>query len=173
MYVFKNSIYDLDLAGRWIVFTWIITLINISLPIFTFNGTVTRQETSSGKIKLPTFLHTIWKAQKTRYIICHSEVDSHRPISLLPIKSKLFEKLILKRLKPIIADKLLVPTHQFGFRKSHSTIDQVHHVTDIIEKTLEKACALLSYLTLHKLSTQYGIEAYFLNWGDLFPIISI
>jgi hypothetical protein len=51
--------------------------------------------------------------------------------------SKLFEKLILKRLKPIIAEKHLVPTHQFGFRKNHTTIDQVHRITDIIEKTLE------------------------------------
>jgi hypothetical protein len=66
-----------------------------------------------------------------------SEMKSYRPISLLPIMTKLFEKLILKRLKPIIAEKHLVPTHQFGFRKNHSTIDQAHRITDIIEKTLE------------------------------------
>jgi hypothetical protein len=78
--------------------------------------------------------------------------------------SKLFEKLILKRLKPIIAEKHLVPTHQFGFRKNHLTIDQVHRITDIIEKTLQnKGVALLSFLTLHKLPTEYGIEAYFIN----------
>jgi hypothetical protein len=86
-----------------------------------------------------------------------SEVESYRPIALLPIMSKLFEKLILKRLKPIIAEKHLVPTHQFGFRKNHKKIDQMHHIIDIFEKT--KACALLSFLTLHKLSTEYGIEA--------------
>jgi hypothetical protein len=34
-----------------------------------------------------------------------SEMESYRPISFLPIMSKLFEKLVLKRLKPIIADK--------------------------------------------------------------------
>jgi hypothetical protein len=73
-------------------------------------------------------------------------------VSLLPIMSKLFEKLILKRLKSIIAEKHLVPTHQFGF--------QFHRITDIIEKSLETmACALLSFLTLHKLPTEYGIEA--------------
>jgi hypothetical protein len=66
-----------------------------------------------------------------------SEMESYRPISLLPIMSKLFEKLIPKRLKPIIADKHLVPKHQFAFRKNHSTIDQVHRITDIIAKTLE------------------------------------
>jgi hypothetical protein len=42
-----------------------------------------------------------------------SERESYQPISLLPVMSKL----ILKRLKPIIAEKHLVPMHQFGFRK--------------------------------------------------------
>jgi hypothetical protein len=46
-----------------------------------------------------------------------SEVESYQPISLLPIMSKLFEKLILKHLKPITAEKHLVSIHQFGFRK--------------------------------------------------------
>jgi hypothetical protein len=46
-----------------------------------------------------------------------SEVESYRPISLLPIMSKLFEKLILKGLKPFIEEKHLVPKHQFGCRK--------------------------------------------------------
>jgi hypothetical protein len=61
-----------------------------------------------------------------RSTVCSSsEVESYRPISLLPIMSKLFEKLILKRLKRlkrlnIINEKHLVPTHQFGFRNNHS-----------------------------------------------------
>lgn len=52
-----------------------------------------------------------------------NETASYRPISLLPIVSKLFEKLLLKRLKPIIEIKNLIPAHQFGFRNKHSTID--------------------------------------------------
>jgi hypothetical protein len=51
--------------------------------------------------------------------------------------SKVFEKLILKRLKPIINEKHLVSTHQLGFRNNHSTTVQIHRITDIIEKTLE------------------------------------
>lgn len=66
------------------------------------------------------------------------EVSSYRPISLLPVVSKLHEKLFLKRLKVIIEQKELIPPHQFGFRESHSTIDQVHRITNIIEKSLEK-----------------------------------
>lgn len=65
------------------------------------------------------------------------ETTSYRPISLLPVTSKLFEKLLLKRLKPIIDKKKLIPDHQFGFRNNHSTIDQVHRITNIIEKSLE------------------------------------
>jgi hypothetical protein len=72
-----------------------------------------------------------------------SEVESYQPISLLPIMSKLFEKLMLKRLKPIINEKHLVSTYQFGFRNNHSTIDQIHRITDVIEKMLEskRACS--------------------------------
>ena len=65
-------------------------------------------------------------------------VASYRPISLLPSLSKLLEKLLLKRLKPIIERKNLIPEHQFGFRNKHSTIDQVHRVINVISKALEE-----------------------------------
>lgn len=66
------------------------------------------------------------------------EVSSYMPISLLPVISKLFEKLLLKRMKPIIEIKKLIPSHLIGFRNSHSTIDQVHRITNKIEKALEE-----------------------------------
>jgi hypothetical protein len=66
------------------------------------------------------------------------EITSYRPISLLPVLSKLFEKLLLKRLKPILEAKKIIPTHQFGFQHKHSTIDQVRNITTLIEKTLEE-----------------------------------
>lgn len=73
------------------------------------------------------------------------ETSSYRPISLLPVMGKLFEKLLLKRLKPIIERKHLIPNHQFGFRNQHSTIDQVHRITNIIEQALEekKVCSTI------------------------------
>ena len=67
-----------------------------------------------------------------------TEVVSYRPITLLPLLSKLFEKLILERLKPILDEKQIIQTHQFGFRHSHSTTDQVHRITTLIEKTSEE-----------------------------------
>jgi hypothetical protein len=43
---------------------------------------------------------------------------------LLPIVSKLFEKLFLKRLLPLFEHNKLIHTHQFGFRLRHSTTPQ-------------------------------------------------
>jgi hypothetical protein len=40
-----------------------------------------------------------------------------RPISLLPILSKVYEKRLLSRLLPIIENRRLIPDHQFGFRQ--------------------------------------------------------
>jgi predicted metallopeptidase len=73
------------------------------------------------------------------------DATSYRPISLLPVLSKLFEKLLLKRLKLIIEEKKLIPDHQFGFRNQHSTVDQVHRNTTIIEQSLEekKVCSTI------------------------------
>jgi hypothetical protein len=52
--------------------------------------------------------------------------------------SKIFEKAVLKRLHPILEDNGILPDHQFGFRQKHSTIEQVHRITEIINGTLEK-----------------------------------
>lgn len=68
----------------------------------------------------------------------HTLVESYRPIALLPIMSKLYEKLIASRLRAVMDKYDLIPNHQFGFRCSHSTIDQVHRITNVIEKSLEE-----------------------------------
>ena len=66
-----------------------------------------------------------------------SDPKSYRPISLLPVASKLLESLFLKRLMPIIDEKKIIPQHQFGFRKNHSTIEQVHRLVEEILKCFE------------------------------------
>lgn len=65
------------------------------------------------------------------------EASSYRPISLLPMLSKLFEKLFLKRLKPQLEGLNIIPEHQFGFREQHATIEQVHRVVEQINNTFE------------------------------------
>lgn len=60
-------------------------------------------------------------------------VNSYRPISLLPAISKIFEKILIGRMKP----ELKIPDHQFGFRTSHSAVQQVHRIVGKIEEVLE------------------------------------
>ena len=64
-------------------------------------------------------------------------VTSYRPISLLPILSKIFEIVIKNKLNHIITSNNLIPQHQFGFRKNHGTIEQVNRVTSEIREAIE------------------------------------
>lgn len=53
------------------------------------------------------------------------EVTSYQPNSLLPLISNVLEKLLLKRLKPILIGSDVIPDHQFGFRQWHFTLQQI------------------------------------------------
>lgn len=64
------------------------------------------------------------------------ETSSYRPISLLSQLSKILEKLILKRLRSTNSIEEILPSHQFGFRRQHSTVQQCHRITSIISKAL-------------------------------------
>jgi hypothetical protein len=57
---------------------------------------------------------------------------------LLPILSKVFEKMLLKRLIKIIEETKALPDSQFGFRSKHSTIHQIHRIVDKISFSLEE-----------------------------------
>ena len=65
-------------------------------------------------------------------------VKSYRPISLLPILSKVMELRFLKEITPFVERKRLIPDHQFGFRKKHGTVEQVHRVVDIINTAFDE-----------------------------------
>lgn len=65
-------------------------------------------------------------------------LSSYRPISLLPVFSKVFERLFQKRMLPIIENLNIIPDHQFGFRHKHGTPEQCHRVVEVIRESLEK-----------------------------------
>jgi hypothetical protein len=62
---------------------------------------------------------------------------SYRPISLLSILSKVYEKLLLHRLLPIIENRRVLPDHHFDFRQQHSIIHQTHRIVHKINEALE------------------------------------
>jgi len=63
--------------------------------------------------------------------------SSYRPISLLPTFAKLFEKLILHRISPLIDQQNILPKSQFGFRRKHNTTQQIHRIVDKISSSFE------------------------------------
>ena len=52
-------------------------------------------------------------------------IENYRPISVLPILSKLFEKSMYNRLKHFIEENLFLSPFQFGFRNRTSTEDAI------------------------------------------------
>jgi hypothetical protein len=65
-----------------------------------------------------------------------NELTSYRPISLLLTVFKVFEKILLKRLVPMVEDNRFIPIHQFGFRQRHYTIEQTYRIVRRIYEAL-------------------------------------
>jgi hypothetical protein len=76
-------------------------------------------------------------------------LTSNRPISFLPIVSKVVEKLLLARLLPIVEHNVLIPSHQFGFRQRHSTTEQTQRIVHKINEAFEhKAYCSAAFLDI-------------------------
>ena len=79
------------------------------------------------------------------------KLDNYRPISTLPVFSKLFEKLLYKRLYSFLVSKNVLYENQFGFRKNHSTSHAINHsVNYVVSKIEEKKHVIGIFLDLSK-----------------------
>ena len=65
-------------------------------------------------------------------------LGNYRPVSVLPIFSKIFEKVIYSRLYSFMTSMNVIYENQFGFRKNHSTSHAINYSTDKIRKEIEK-----------------------------------
>ena len=64
-------------------------------------------------------------------------IKNYRPISLLPIFGKLFEKMIFKSLYNHLIQNDLISSKQSGFIKGDSTINQLLSITDMINSSFD------------------------------------
>ena len=53
-------------------------------------------------------------------------LDNYRPVSVIPIFAKNFEKVIYRRLHSFFSATKIIYVKQFGFRKNHSTSHAVN-----------------------------------------------
>ena len=63
-----------------------------------------------------------------------TNLNNYRPISLLPVLSKVLEKVINKQITTKLDELHLIDDDQYGFRPGHSTEDAVIKFIDYIEK---------------------------------------
>ena len=74
---------------------------------------------------------------------CES-VQNYRPISILSFTSKLFEKLMYKRLISFLSMNEVLVDNQFGFRKGFSTSDAIVQFLDSIYNDLNSNCSSIA-----------------------------
>lgn len=75
-------------------------------------------------LRIGYFLHQ-WKEAQIVMLPKSSKpthhITSHRPISLLPVLSKVFAKLLLKRPQTVLDRREIIPDLKFGLWKKHGT----------------------------------------------------
>ena len=77
--------------------------------------------------------------------------SNYRPISLLPIFSKVLEKILYEELLSFLENHKILNPLQFGFRRKHSTYMPLAHMYDQVTQILEaKEVACTLYLDLKK-----------------------
>ena len=66
------------------------------------------------------------------------KVNNYRPISLLSVVSKVFERCVYKYIHNFIHDNQLLSQHQSGFREGDSTINQLLYIMHEFSKALDE-----------------------------------
>ena len=104
-------------------------------------------------------------------------VNNYRPVSMLPVFSKIFEKLMFNRLTEYLKWKNTLCVNQFGFREKHSSYIALITLVDHLSEALEKGDAVIGLfvdfskafdtvdhdILLLKLN-HYGIRCPILDW---------
>ena len=89
------------------------------------------------------FLQSVWLYKVARFSLrlfksgSMVELDNYRPISILPVLSKILERIVYKQLLSHLENNGLLSSFQFGFRSKRSTELAVTYFTDKIRKEVD------------------------------------
>ena len=107
-----------------------------------------------------------------------TKCENYRPISILPIISKLFEKEVFGQLYQYLIDNSLLSRFQSGFRPKHSTLSLLIEMSDnwfenmdngeitgFISVDIRKAFDSIDHkILLRKMQDQFGVQDFELKW---------
>ena len=72
------------------------------------------------------------------------DLNNYRPISLLPLLSKIFEKIVYNQLYNFLEHFDILSSAQFGFRRGKSTIQAVMDHLKFVYNNLDDGCSVIS-----------------------------
>ena len=95
-----------------------------------------------------------WKAAKIIPLFKGGDresVSNYRPISLLPLRGKLLEKIVHKRISSFLEERNFLTKNQGGFRKGFSTVSTIADLTDDIFQNINKGyTTMAAFIDLKK-----------------------
>ena len=106
--------------------------------------------------------------------------ENYRPISILPIVSKILERCVFNQIYKFLNDNSLLSKHQHGFRPKHSTLTALTQMCDTLYENMDngqlsgivfldirKAFDSIDHnILLDKLKDQFGISDIELRWFE-------
>lgn len=86
---------------------------------------------------------SVWKMARVKLILKNedkdpADINSYRPIALLSVVGKLYERILVNRIQSQYEQTALNSSLQFGFKKGMSTDDAVLRLVEIVQNTEQK-----------------------------------
>ncbi len=121
-----------------------------------------------------------WKSSRVTPLFkegSRDDVNNYRPISVIPVVMKIFERLVHNQLYAFLSEFDLLSSNQSGFRPKHSTTTTLIDVSDYILRNidagrfvggvfidLKKAFDTVNHAILLQKLTSFGIKGLELDW---------
>ena len=100
--------------------------------------------------------------------------NNYRPISIVPIVAKVFERIIYDQVYGYLTENNLISSQQSGFRSLHSTVTALLEATNNWAFNIDKGSVnAVVFLDLKKLSIPLTIQFFCPNCSNMVSAVSL